>query len=125
MNTFKLDLTNFIEKTKKNVDQKVQIICLNLVSGIVYETPVDTGQAINNWFTNIGSPSNQTTTDTDPSGRRAIARAQSDIKKAPGNIFWVSNNLPYIYRLEFEGWSKKAPRGMVRITVDRIQRELR
>jgi len=122
---FSLDISKFIEKTTKNVEQKVRVICLNLYSGITYETPVDTGRAINNWFTSIGRPSTETTTATDPSGKAGLARAQADIKMAPGNVFWITNNLPYIYRLEFEGWSKKAPNGMVRITIDRIQRELR
>lgn len=125
MNTFSLDMTKFLEKTKTNVEAKVRAICLDLYSGISYETPVDTGRARANWFTSIGRPDNSTTTDTDPSGSKGIARAQADIKMAPGNVFYISNNLPYIYRLEFEGWSKQAPRGMVRITIDRIQRELR
>lgn len=125
MNTFSLDMTKFLEKTKTNVEAKVRAICLDLYSGISYETPVDTGRARANWFTSIGRPDNSTTTDTDPSGSKGIARAQADIKMAPGNVFYISNNLPYIYRLEFEGWSKQAPKGMVRITIDRIQRQLR
>lgn len=124
-NDFSLDIGAFIEKTTKNVDAKVRKICLDLYSGITMETPVDTGRAVNNWFPSIGSPSTETTTAVDPSGKAGIVRAQSAINGAPGNVFWISNNLPYIYRLEFEGWSKKAPRGMVRITIDRIQRELR
>lgn len=132
---FSLDISAFIEKTTKNVDAKVRKICLDLFSGITMETPVDQGRAINNWFPSIGTPSNQTTTSLDPSGKASIARAQAVVKNAPGNVFWISNNLPYIYRLEFggyppgpkivAGYSKKAARGMVRITIDRIQRELR
>lgn len=122
---FSLDISDFIEKTTTNVEAKVRKICLDLFSGITMETPVDQGRAINNWFPSIGTPSNQTTEALDPSGRTSIGRAQAVVKNAPGNVFWISNNLPYIYRLEFEGWSKKAPSGMVRITIDRIQRELR
>ena len=135
MSNFNLDLTKFIEKTKTNVDAKVRAICLQLYSGITMETPVDTGRAINNWFPSIGSPSDATTTAADPSGAGSIARAQAMVKDAPGNVFWISNNLPYIYKLEFggyppgpkivNGYSRKAPKGMVRITIDRIQRELR
>lgn len=122
---FSLDLKAFIEKTTNNVEAKVRKICFDLYSGITYETPVATGRAINNWFPSIGTPSSQTTTETDPSGRAGIVRAQAVIKNAPGNVFWITNNLPYIYGLEFESKSKKAPNGMVRITIDRIQRELR
>ena len=35
-------------------------------------------------------------------------------------MFYITNNLPYIMRLEF-GYSKQAPAGMARITVDRFQ----
>lgn len=122
---FSLDISAFIEKTTKNVEQKVRVICLNLYSGITYATPVDTGRARANWQTSIGTPKTSTVEATDKIGSNTIAGGQSDIKMAPGNVFWITNNLPYIYRLEFEGWSKQAPKGMVRITIDRIQRELR
>jgi hypothetical protein len=122
---FSLDITKFIEKTTNNVEAKVRVICLNLLSGITYKTPVDTGRARANWQTSIGSPKSSTLEATDKIGSNTIAGGQSDIKNAPGNVFWITNNLPYIYRLEFDGWSKQAPRGMVRATIDSIQRELR
>lgn len=122
---FSLDMSKFIEKTTNNVEAKVRVICLNLLSGITYGTPVDTGRARANWQTSIGAPKTSALEATDKIGSTTIAGAQSDVKNAPGNVFWITNNLPYIYRLEFEGWSKQAPRGMVRITIDRIQRELR
>lgn len=34
---------------------------------------------------------------------------------------WITNNLPYGPRLEYEGWSNQAPSGMVQITVTEFQ----
>lgn len=128
MSNFKIDITKFAQKAGKETDKVIREICLNLFNDIVYDTPVDTGRAKANWFTGIGTPVNST---IDFDGGKtaaeglAISRAMPDIAKATGNIFWISNNLPYIYRLEYEGWSKQAPRGMVRIAIDNIKRDLR
>lgn len=135
--TFSLDISKFIEKTKTNVDAKVRVICLDLLSGIVLKTPVDTGRARANWQASINRPasgtiefradagSNVSAPSKSAGSIKAIADAQSEIKKATGNIFYITNNLPYIARLEFDGWSKQAPRGMVRLTIDEVQRKLR
>lgn len=125
MSSFTLDLNKFIDKTSRTADAEVRKICLDLLTGIVLKTPVDTGRARANWFTSIGSPSAKVTVSTDPSGSSTISSGLSAISKATGNVLWITNNLPYIYRLEFEGWSKQAPAGMVRVTINDIKRQLR
>ena len=124
MSTFKLDINKFIDKASKTADAEVRKICLDLLTGIVLKTPVDTGRARANWFTSIGSPSINITESTDPSGSSTIANSLSAISEATGNVLWITNNLPYIYRLEFEGWSRQAPAGMVRVTINDITRQL-
>ena len=124
MSTFKLDVSKFIDKTSETADAEVRKICLDLLTGIVLKTPVDTGRARANWFTSIGSPSINVTESTDPSGSSTIANSLTAISKATGDILWITNNLPYIYRLEFEGWSRQAPAGMVRVTINDITRQL-
>lgn len=125
MSTFTLDVSNFVDKASKTADAEVRKICLDLVTGIVLKTPVDSGRARANWFTSIGSPNADTTVSIDPSGSATISSALGAISKATGNVLWITNNLPYIYRLEFEGWSKQAPAGMVRVTINDIARQLR
>ena len=128
MTTFALDINKFVKKTGGNADKVVRELCFNLLKDIVYNTPVDSGRAKANWFTSIGSPSNQ---EIEFAGGKSaaeglsIGRAMPDVAKATGNVFWISNNLPYIYRLEFEGWSKQAEGGMVRIAIDNMKRDLR
>jgi hypothetical protein len=58
---------------------------------------------------------------TDPSG--AIARGKVEAAVATmelGDVVHMANNLPYARRLE-DGWSKQAPAGMVKLTVQRWQ----
>jgi hypothetical protein len=128
MSTFNLDIKAFTEKAGKNADQVVRKICLDLLSNIVYNTPVDTGRARANWFTSIGSPVSTTiefNASASSAAGVAVAQASADIAKATGNLFWISNNLPYIYRLEFEQWSKQAPNGMVRLAINKAERSIR
>lgn len=58
--------------------------------------------------------------------KRTIAdRSRSAIKDLqvaalqPGDEIWISNNLPYIVELE-KGHSKKAPKGMVRLSIEEV-----
>lgn len=120
-----IDLNRFINKTTKNADAKVRVICLDLMSGIVLKTPVDTGRARANWQASIGAAKDDTLNATDKNGTATITANADAVAKAPGNVFWLTNNLPYISRLEYEGWSSQAPRGMVRLTIDEVQRRLR
>lgn len=128
MSSFSLDVKAFAERAGEAADLVVRKICLDLFSDITNNTPVDTGRARANWFASIGTPTNITVAyagGAASAADRAIADAQSAISKATGNVFWISNNLPYIYRLEFEGWSKQAPNGMVRLAIDRAERRMR
>lgn len=135
MSTFTLDVSNFVDKASKTADAEVRKISLDLLTGIVLKTPVDTGRARANWFTSVGSPSGNVTASTDPSGSSAISSGISAISQATGNVLWITNNLPYIYRLEFGtynngpktvgGFSRQAPAGMVRVTINDIARQLR
>lgn len=136
-NNFSLDISAFIEKTTKNADAKVRVICLDLLSGIVLKTPVDTGRARANWQATIDTPasgtiqfkadegSGVTAPNQSAASVSAINNGQAAVKNAKGRIFYITNNLPYISRLEFDSLSKQSPRGMVRLTIDEVQRKLR
>lgn len=70
-----------------------------------------------NWQVQVESPAADVLDDIDAGGNKAIARALAavvDFKSGPA--IYITNNLPYGRRLEYEGWSKQAPAGMVRIT---------
>ncbi len=87
---------------------------IDLTSDIISDTPVDTGRLKNNWFPSVGAASEQMTEATaNEAGDRANSFVNNQL--ALDKTFYFTNNLPYAFRIEFEGWSKvKAPQGMVR-----------
>lgn len=115
-----VDIARFAALTEAKKDQFVRKVCLTLLSDVVLGTPVDTGRARGNWQASIGIPKSGVLEVTDRSGGGTITAGLPDIAKASGTIFWISNNLPYINRLEYEGWSKQQPHGWVRSAVTRI-----
>lgn len=87
---------------------------IDLTSDIISDTPVDTGRLKNNWFPSVGAASEQTTEATaNEAGDRSNSLVNNQLTL--DKTFYFTNNLPYAFRIEFEGWSKvKAPQGMVR-----------
>jgi hypothetical protein len=76
------------------------------------------GRFRGNWQTSVGSAATGAIDQVDPSGRGTMAAAAAALASfQAGPPIYIMNNLPYGTRLEYEGWSKQAPAGMVRITV--------
>jgi hypothetical protein len=147
MSKFTLDISKFAEKAGAEADKFVRKVCLDLTTSIVLKTPVDTGRARANWQTSINTPaagvinfsadagSGITAPKQSTASMKAIADATALLKQAPGNVFWITNNLPYIGVLEFGsyspgpktigGFSRQAPNGMVRISINELKRALR
>jgi Zn ribbon nucleic-acid-binding protein len=128
---FKAEVGRFAdEEVPAKVRQVQQKIGLQALRGVVNKTPVDTGRARGNWQASIGQPASGTINDEDPSGQAPLPssastdtffREQPTITNAqPFSVIWLSNNLPYIERLE-NGYSQQAPNGMVSTTVTEIQ----
>jgi hypothetical protein len=109
------------EDVPQRVQQVQQKIGLQALRGVVNKTPVDTGRARGNWQTTLGDPATGTLDTTDQGGNQTIARGSSTVTTAePFSVIWLSNNLPYIERLE-NGYSQQAPNGMVSTTVTEIR----
>ena len=120
------------------MDQVVRGTLLDLSRRIVLRTPVGNpslwqgppppgytgGQARGNWQASIGSPASGTTEATDKSGTATIAGIAGKTQQAPGNVWYLANNLKYISRLEFDSWSTQANEGMVRVSLAELQRSI-
>ena len=127
---FQVDFTRLLKKAGNKARDVVRLSSLKLLESIDQKSPVgdpDTwaspapagytgGQFRANWNYSIGSPDLSVIANKDPSGGESMRRA-SDTKYMLGEKIFISNSLPYAYRLEYEGWSKQAPEGMVRISV--------
>lgn len=116
---FEADLTAFLNHCGGNMDAAVRHAVVLTSQGVVMNTPVLTGRLRGNWqFGETAMPTGNVGA-VDMQGSATIIRIEGQSRglKAGGSC-WVVNNLPYAYRIEYEGYSRtKAPQGMVRITL--------
>lgn len=118
MSAFALQLSEFARKAGRNADLVVQKVAVDILSRVVKRSPVDTGRFRGNWQVTIGLPASGNVATNDKSGAQAINSGAAVLASFQiGPSIFITNNLPYGPRLEYEGWSKQAPAGMVRITV--------
>lgn len=110
------DLRGFTQKL-------IQRLSLNVTANLVEDTPVLTGWASSNWVPNIGSPV------TEVSGFRPIAPGATGLDRGPQNAgqtaiagyrlgpaIYISNNVPYIKKLN-AGSSSKAPAAFIQSAI--------
>jgi hypothetical protein len=104
-------------KTERKLTQVGRKVALELFRRVIYKTPVDTGRARANWQVTIGSQASGTVEIDDKSGGATMSKATAaSAGFKAGDTIYLTNNLPYIRRLE-EGSSQQAPAGMVALTV--------
>jgi hypothetical protein len=110
------DMDKWVESVQGDMDEAVRAVCIDLSTKVILRTPVDKGRARGNWIATIDAPATGTRSQNSPTGRGTITRASRTANRAPGKVFYLTNNLPYINRLEY-GYSGQAPQGMVRVTI--------
>lgn len=103
---------------KKRAEKMVRGTVIGCASRIIKRTPVDEGTLRGNWQPSIGQPVTTEIARADKSG----AMVTTDIAREGqrlniGSVFYMTNNLPYAARIEFDAWSQQAPQGMMRIEV--------
>lgn len=104
------------------VNKEVRAIGINLLNGFTRVTPVDTGRARGNWFAGISKPIR--TIDPDRKASSAVVEGVNAINSAKAIEYpeiIISNNLPYIERLN-DGHSTQAPKKFVESEIDRVVR---
>jgi len=126
-----------IEAKYLEANDNIRGIWLSGLTVVVQETPVDEGRARNNWFLSVSTPSSATTTSKSK-GLGAIRQLRSMPKRVLNRKLYYTNNLPYISKLEYGGFtnksstektvggfSKQAPGGFVRKTLILMQNKIR
>jgi hypothetical protein len=120
--SFALDVSKWVEKAKGRADEVVRKVAFDMGAQIVGKSPVDTGRFKGNWFMGVAVRPSVSTADIDKDGTKTIARMESLRPQIfAGSVVYITNNLPYAMRLELgppTPWSKQAPQGMVRVTVE-------
>jgi len=132
---FSKALKTFRVTAEKATDETLGKFAVELFGAVIRDTPVDEGRLRHNWTLSKGKPDVSIFAGTD------INKPMFDLLNMRfdfGNDYYLSNNLPYARTVEFglypkketdkvtsEGYSKKAPQGMMRRNVARAERILR
>lgn len=101
----------------RNVPRFMRRLALAVDQAVVTATPVDTGRARSNWRASVNAPLTGEVDTYGPGGAAtagAIAQARSAVQAVDSSrdVIYISNNLPYIGRLN-DGSSAQAPAGFV------------
>lgn len=121
-----LDLANRMDKLSKSVNKVASDaavkVALTIVGELAYKTPVDSSKALSSWFVTLGSPSTtigqahfvgQDGSTKNASAAETLANAKAVLaNKKPNQIIYISNNQPYIKRLN-NGYSEQQAAGFV------------
>ena len=131
--SFGVNIANYAKATKLSIDDAVVAVNSELMGLVMEKTPVDSGRLVSNWIPSFDTPSNEETDSTNMS--EAKAKVQNMANDSAGKVFILTNNLPYAYPLEYglygdgskiiNGFSKKAPAGMVRVSLLEIKSGLK
>lgn len=121
-----LDLANALNKKANSISKAASDLAvgtaLTIVGDLAIKTPVDTSKAISNWQVDLDKEPDNTIQPHYPgsdgstfsaSAGETLAQAKIALRnKKPGSVIYITNNLPYIKRLN-EGYSKQEPAGFV------------
>jgi hypothetical protein len=111
---------------EQGVQATVRKVALAIDQTVVMGTPVDTGRARSNWMVTVGAPSDAVISAYAPGegGNTAASNTAAALEQgaaviagyAGGSSIHLTNNLPYIARLN-DGYSAQAPAGFVEKSV--------
>ena len=122
--SFSAQLGRFSAKAGRRAEASRRAVAIKLFSAIIMDTPVLTGRLRGNWQTSLASPIVSEIARSDMSGGEAVRDVMTVVGRSlPTDDMILRNNLPYVNRIEYDGWSHtKAPEGMVRKNVARFHR---
>lgn len=140
MGAFADQVKRWAEKTKRNAQETVEQTWFELTTQIIVDWPVGDpaswanppppsyvpGLSVNNWWSSINNPEFGSTTFSglrkeNPQGSESTSNAKDIQNQVYGNVAYFINPTPYARVLEY-GYSPQAPRGVVRLNVQRFKR---
>lgn len=121
-----LDLANSMQKLSKSVNKVASDaavkVALTIVGELAYKTPVDSSKALSSWYVTLNTPSsvvgqahfvgkfgstkNMSASETLSQAKKILA------SKKAGQTIYITNNQPYIKRLN-DGYSTQQAAGFV------------
>ena len=122
-----LKVGQWVKDATEDMAKIHKAIVIELFTSVILDTPVLEGRLRGNWVISSSAPETGTFDVIDPSGETTTRKVEDFVSNLSDlenfNVF-LANNLPYAYRIEFEGHSGKAPQGMVRKNFIRITNNL-
>lgn len=131
MGPFELQMRAIAERVKDKANVVVRKFMFDIGTGLVMKSPVGDakywkaappkgyvgGRFRANWQFGVGTINQTTTTATDMEGDKTLGRLEASIPEdVSGQVFFITNSLPYAQRIE-DGWSRRqAPAGVVGLT---------
>ena len=131
------DLEKWAEATGQDLGQAVASAALDVIRLTIKRTPVDEGRLRGNWQTTINRPAMGEIDRIDKSGNKVLAEAARVARSFKEGSIWFVNNTSYSTVVEFGlypstetektsgGFSKLAPRGMLRVSVAEFDAAIR
>lgn len=98
------------KKVDPAIERRQKAMAMAIYQKLIEATPVDTGRARSNWWMDT-APSVTIIEPDDTSSGMAQAASMMGRNIELGSTIYISNNLPYIQRLD-DGYSGQAPAGM-------------
>ncbi len=117
---FSKQMKEIADKMGKRVEDVAEQSTKELFRTIIEETPVGDpstwqskpppgyvpGKAKANWMPSVGAP-DTTVTESRESSVSRLSQLDGNVA---GKLVYLSNSVPYMYRLEYEGWSYQQSR---------------
>ena len=118
--TWSLDPRDFLNDVKISLKNHAVELASAVFEGVVDRSPIYTGNFRASWRLSHTSEDLTTTTGGDPKSPLAAPKTPrlSNVPDFP--VLFVTNATPYSIRLEY-GWSKQAPNGIIRTTIDSLR----
>ncbi len=133
-------LAKYMADKQKSLDRVVFQAIYELSGDIIQRTPVMEGFARGSWTIGINKEPISYNNEEDTNGQSTIRKMGADLKRfRMGDTVYFGSNLEYMSVLEFgqygtgsgatskttrDGYSLQAPNGMVRVSIDNMQRNV-
>ena len=121
--SFRSDIAKFNAKAERAGTKIFRGTAMGLFGKIIKRTPVLTGRLIGNWQADVNKFADGVIESTGSSVASNSAKSAT-AKAMLGDKITIVNNLPYAGVIE-SGDSKKAPNGMIKVTVAEFKQHVR
>ena len=116
--SFSKDIKRFTDRANKAANAVFRGSALEIIKAIIMRSPVASGRLRGNWQASINRPATGILNVEDKSGNATLRAASSATARVKnGDSIFFMNNLPYSISIENGHSTVKAPRGMVKVTI--------